>query len=259
MTSTIPENTLAELKFLFGDVVNTLNKDVLMILSTCQIEGEVNNQRLRYLVDQHKTEITKLLKDLCKAGFLLPENKGRWTTYHLNKEGSSKQGSLNEDSSKQGSSMDGSSIEDSSKQGSLNEDSSKQGSSIEGNTIEDSSKQGSSKEGSLNEDSSKEGSSNRDSLNRDSSNRDSSNRDSSNRDSSNRDSSEIKHKLSYSELIEIIMLSCKDYQSIDEISKNLDRTPKYLKDIILPKMIKDGILETLYPKYNPNQKYRIKQ
>jgi ATP-dependent DNA helicase RecG len=163
MTSTIPENTLAELKFLFGDVVNTLNKDELMILSTCQIEGEVNNQRLRYLVDQHKTEITKLLKDLCKAGFLLPENKGRWTTYHLNKEGSSKQGSLNEDSSKQGS---------------LNEDSSKRGSSIQGNTIEDSSKQGSSKQGSskedsLNEDSSKEGSSNRDSLNRDSSNRDS--------------------------------------------------------------------------------------
>ncbi len=220
MTSTIPEDTLSELRFLFGDLVNSLNKDELMILSTCHIEGEVNNQRLRYLVDQHKTEITKLLKDLCRLGFLIPENKGRWTTYHLNKEGSSKQ---------EGSAIKGNIKEDSIKEGSLNDDSLNEDSSHEGST--------------------KEGSSNKDSLNR----------DSSNRDSSNRDSSDMKHKLSYFELIDIIKLSCKDYQSIDEISKNLDRTPKYLKDKILPKMIKDGILETLFPKYNPNQKYRIKR
>jgi hypothetical protein len=146
---------------------------------------------------------------------------------------------FNEDSSNAISSIEDSANEDSYKENNNNKDSSKQGSSIE--------------------DSSKEGSLNEHSSNRDSSDKDSSNRDSSNRDSSNRDSSDIKPKLSYSELIDIIKLSCKDYQSIDEISKNLDRTPKYLKDVILPKMIKDGILETLYTKYNPNQKYRIKQ
>lgn len=29
-------------------------------------------------------EITRILQELCKQGFLTSENKGRWTTYHLN-------------------------------------------------------------------------------------------------------------------------------------------------------------------------------
>ncbi len=32
----------------------------------------------------HRTDITILLQELCKDGFLISENKGRWTTYHLN-------------------------------------------------------------------------------------------------------------------------------------------------------------------------------
>ena len=56
----------------------------MTILSTCQIEGETSNYRLQFLIDQHKAEITRILQELCKQGFLASEYKGRWTTYHLN-------------------------------------------------------------------------------------------------------------------------------------------------------------------------------
>ncbi|MDO9154941.1 MAG: hypothetical protein Q7U47_14740 [Paludibacter sp.] len=61
-----------------------LGKDELNILAICHIEGEVNNNRLQDSIDKHRTDITKILKELCKEGFLISENKSRWTTYHLN-------------------------------------------------------------------------------------------------------------------------------------------------------------------------------
>ena len=111
MLSTIPEETLTELKQLFGNEIDMLGGDELMVLATCQIEGDVSNQRLQYLIDRHKTDITKLLQELCREKFLTSENKGRWTTYHLNKAYLLKQGSSNEGSSNEGSSNEGSSNE----------------------------------------------------------------------------------------------------------------------------------------------------
>ena len=114
MISTIPEDTRIELKTLFGEEVDSFGKDELMILSTCQIEGDITNRRLQYFVGRHKTDITKLLQELCRKEFLISDNRGRWTTYHLNKTYNVKEGSSNMDSSKQGSSKEGSS-----KQGSI--------------------------------------------------------------------------------------------------------------------------------------------
>lgn len=84
MFSILPETTLLNLKKLFGDKVDTLSTDDLTILATCHIEGEISNSRLQYMIDKHRTDITKILQDLCKEKFLLSENKSRWTTYHLN-------------------------------------------------------------------------------------------------------------------------------------------------------------------------------
>ena len=84
MFSILPEQTLNELKNLFGDRVDNLSADELTILATCQIEGEITNSRLQYMIDKHRTDITKILQELCKENFLLSENKSRWTTYHLN-------------------------------------------------------------------------------------------------------------------------------------------------------------------------------
>ena len=82
--SIIPEETLLSLRILFGDRVDLLDKDELNILAICDIEGEVNNNRLQDSIDKHRTDITKILQELCKEGFLISENKSRWTTYHLN-------------------------------------------------------------------------------------------------------------------------------------------------------------------------------
>lgn len=82
--SILPEETLHSLRVLFGDKVDALGKDELNILAICQIEGEVNNNRLQDSINKHRTDITKILQELCKEGFLLSENKSRWTTYHLN-------------------------------------------------------------------------------------------------------------------------------------------------------------------------------
>jgi predicted HTH transcriptional regulator len=86
MFSVIPENTLSALKELFGYHLETLGKDELTALAVCHIEGDVTNAKLQYTIDKHKSDITKLLQDLCKEGYLLSENKSRWTTYHLNTE-----------------------------------------------------------------------------------------------------------------------------------------------------------------------------
>lgn len=84
MFSILPEQTLNELKNLFGNSIDNLSADELTILATCQIEGEITNSRLQYMIDKHRTDITKILQELCKENFLLSENKSRWTTYHLN-------------------------------------------------------------------------------------------------------------------------------------------------------------------------------
>lgn len=86
MTSIIPDETIQNLKEIFGDAIDLLGKEELTILSTCQIEGETSNFRLQFLIDQHRAEITRILQELCKQGFLTSDNKGRWTTYHLNLE-----------------------------------------------------------------------------------------------------------------------------------------------------------------------------
>ena len=84
MFSIIPDEILQKLKSTYGDAIDLLGKDELTILATCAIEGEVSNTRLQYMIDLHRTDITKVLQEMCKQGYLLSDSKGRWTTYHLN-------------------------------------------------------------------------------------------------------------------------------------------------------------------------------
>ena len=86
MFSILPEETLKELRELFGEQIDALGKDELTILAACHIEGEITNSRLQYMIDMHRSDITKILQELCKQGYLLSDNKGRWTVYHLNTE-----------------------------------------------------------------------------------------------------------------------------------------------------------------------------
>ena len=76
-------------------------------MAICCIEGEVTNTRLQYVVDLHRSDITKMLQDLCRDGYLISGNKGRWTTYHLNRDYKENEGSLNEGGLNEGSLNEG--------------------------------------------------------------------------------------------------------------------------------------------------------
>jgi hypothetical protein len=139
MFSVIPENTLSELKKLFGESVEALGKDELAALAVCHIEGDVTNSKLQYNIDKHKSDITKLLQDLCKNGYLVSENKSRWTTYHLNTDFNSNShypkndDSLNDDSSNNASSiklMSDKGLVNNSNESKLNDDTSNNDTSI---------------------------------------------------------------------------------------------------------------------------------
>ena len=55
---------------------------------------------------------------------------------------------------------------------------------------------------------------------------------------------------------------CKtDFKSLEEIARFLKKTPKYLKNKVMPRMVESGVMERLYPN-NPNhpqQKYKAKE
>ena len=212
MFSIIPEETLHELRKLFGHNIDVLGKDKLTILATCHIEGEVSNSRLQYMIDQHRTDITKILQDLCKQGYLLSDSKGRWTTYHLN-------------------TLFLATYVDSLQ---INVDTS--GVELLDNLLP---------------------------TNRDTS---LSNVDTSNNkmdtskdkmDSSTEDAPKSRMK---KEDLEVIILGVcnSEFKTLEDIGKLIGKTPKYLKNNIIPSLIKSGRLERLYPTIinHPHQAYK---
>jgi ATP-dependent DNA helicase RecG len=84
MVSLIPEGTIGALEQRFGKAtVGGLPADALQALATVEIEGSVTNTRLQELLDRHPSDITRLLQSLCNNGFLISDNRRRWTTYRF--------------------------------------------------------------------------------------------------------------------------------------------------------------------------------
>jgi len=82
MFSVIPDAVLNELNAVFDDVSH-LTPDELTALSFCQIEGSISNQRLQYVLNMHSADITNLLKKLCADNYLESDKNGRWTIYKI--------------------------------------------------------------------------------------------------------------------------------------------------------------------------------
>lgn len=78
----IPDAILDELNATLGDV-SQLTPDELTALSFCLIEESISNQRLQYVLNLHRSDITHLLKKLCMEGYLESDYNGRWTTYKI--------------------------------------------------------------------------------------------------------------------------------------------------------------------------------
>jgi hypothetical protein len=67
-------------------------------------------------------------------------------------------------------------------------------------------------------------------------------------------------QLSKDELYDKIMDVCVDYISLDDIAKAVNKTLRYLKSKIIPRMVEQGLLERKYPDTprHPKQQYRKK-
>lgn len=83
MLSLIPEESLERLKDRFGARFYKFNKLEIQALVTADIEGYVDNARMRQITGQHASDITKLLQDLVSHGILQQNGQGRWTRYCL--------------------------------------------------------------------------------------------------------------------------------------------------------------------------------
>jgi ATP-dependent DNA helicase RecG len=87
MISLIPAETLDRLRHVFGSRVDVLAPAELQALATADVEGSVSNVRLQELLTDHPVEITRMLSRLCEQGYLISDNKRRWTTYRITSPG----------------------------------------------------------------------------------------------------------------------------------------------------------------------------
>ncbi|MDQ3000081.1 MAG: putative DNA binding domain-containing protein [Fibrobacterota bacterium] len=85
MLSLIPQEILSQLRGYFGAQVDSLPPEELQALATAQIEGAVSHSRLRELLTHHPVDISRMLQRLCEQGFLISDNRRRWSTYRLSK------------------------------------------------------------------------------------------------------------------------------------------------------------------------------
>lgn len=86
MLSMYPQEVVDYLHSLLGNSYNNLSNDAMSVLSVAYVEKEVTNQRLQTLLEKNSLEVAKVLKQLTDIDLLVPDSKGRWTTYKLNSE-----------------------------------------------------------------------------------------------------------------------------------------------------------------------------
>ncbi len=81
--SLLPDSTLEELRFRFGEAFDGLGENGRLAVATAQIEGFVSNGRMQQLSRLHPRDITSLLKTLEDEGFFVHDGQGRGTTYRI--------------------------------------------------------------------------------------------------------------------------------------------------------------------------------
>ena len=84
MISLMPQECTDHLLKLFGPIYSRLSNNEQIILGTAYLEGEVSNTRLQSMLELHSIEIGHVLAGLVDNNMLIPDRKGRWTSYHLN-------------------------------------------------------------------------------------------------------------------------------------------------------------------------------
>jgi len=77
------EETIGELKSIFGNKFNELNEQEITILATTYIEEEINHKRILEILDMHPSDVSNILKKLTEEGFLQKDGIGKGSTYKL--------------------------------------------------------------------------------------------------------------------------------------------------------------------------------
>ncbi len=85
LESLFSEDTISELKHIFGESIISIPHNELIILATALTEGTVSNSSLQNAIELHPSDLTKLLKRMCKDGVLVNYGFGRGTIYQLNR------------------------------------------------------------------------------------------------------------------------------------------------------------------------------
>jgi ATP-dependent DNA helicase RecG len=83
MVSLIPEESLVRLQAVFGEKFSQFNKNETLALVTADVEGAVDNARMRQICTLHAVDVTRLLQGLVAKGALAQEGQGRWSRYRL--------------------------------------------------------------------------------------------------------------------------------------------------------------------------------
>ncbi len=83
MMSLIPDESLDRLKKRFEKEFSKFNKLEIQALVTADVEGSVDNARMRQITDSHAADMTQLLQSLVSKGILSQKGRGRWTCYYL--------------------------------------------------------------------------------------------------------------------------------------------------------------------------------
>ncbi len=84
LISVLDEEIKEKLIKLFGEQIIHIDHNKILTLALTLTEGIVSNERLRYTLNLHKYDITRMLKELCADNYLISDGIGRGTTYHLN-------------------------------------------------------------------------------------------------------------------------------------------------------------------------------
>ena len=159
---------------------------------SCLTENVITNDRLKELLTLHRTDITKLLKDLCNNKLLISEGNGRGTKYYLNKKVDTSEGKVDTSEGK----------------------------------VDTSEGKVDTSEGKV--------------------------------DTSEEKVDYINTHLKRDELERLITENAKEYISVEEIASRTGKKSSYLKNKIIPEMIRKNKLKRLYAQTpnHPEQKYK---
>ena len=234
LVSLLSDEVIDHLKELFGKDIVSIDNNKLLTLATCCSEGEITNNRLQLVIDKHRSDITKLLRELCAGKYLISEGVGRGTKYKIAHPASNDDGN---DTSN-----------DDSKVKKTTSKAKKTTSRIENDASKEEN------------DASK--------INNDASNaKNDASKINNNASKVDNNASKVENNASNqtskktNKVQKQILEVCANYLSLTEIAEKVNKSIPYLNNIIIPQFVRKGLLEREFPDTprHPKQRYRTKK